>query len=78
MILNKKRGFSVPLGYWMKNKMKNWSHNSIFESNNFSINHFNIKVLSKIWEDHQKGKRDRSKILWNIITLNNWMKEWKI
>ena len=78
LILNQKRGFSIPLGYWMKNKMKKWCYNSIFENNSFSKKNFNIKVLSKIWEDHQNGKIDRSKILWNIVILNNWIKEWEI
>ena len=78
LILNQKRGFSLPLGYWMRNRLKKWSYSSIFEENNFSKNNLNIEILSKIWNDHQASKIDRSKILWNVIILNNWIKEWSI
>lgn len=78
LISNQKKGFSLPLGYWMRNKLKQWSYNSIFEKNSFSSQNFNITLLNKIWSEHQSGKVDRSKILWNIIILNNWIKEWRI
>jgi asparagine synthase (glutamine-hydrolysing) len=78
LIVNKKKGFSIPLGHWMKTRLKSWCFNSIFEIDSFSQKNFNKSVLEKIWKEHQQGKKDRSKIIWNIITLNNWIKEWKI
>ena len=78
LMLNKKKGFSIPLGYWMKTRLKSWSFSSIFDKNNFSQKHLNTTVLEKIWKEHQQGKKDKSKIIWNIIILNNWIKEWKI
>lgn len=78
LISSKKKGFSIPLGHWMRNRLKDWSYNCIFENNSFSKLNFNKSVLEKIWFEHQTGKLDRSKILWNIIVLNNWIKEWRI
>ena len=78
LILSKKKGFSIPLGHWMRSRLKDWSYNCIFENNSFSKLNFNKSVLEKIWFEHQTRKLDRSKILWNIIVLNNWIKEWKI
>ena len=62
----------------MRSRLKDWSYNCIFENNSFSKLNFNKSVLEKIWFEHQTRKLDRSKILWNIIVLNNWIKEWKI
>ena len=78
LISNNKKGFSLPLGYWMRNKLKDWSYNCLFEKSSFSTLNFDQTVVNKIWNEHQNGKIDRSKILWNIIVLNNWMKEWRI
>ena len=78
LISNNKKGFSLPLGYWMRNRLKDWSYNCIFQKSNFSTLNFDQTVVNKIWNEHQTGKIDRSKILWNIIVLNNWMKEWRI
>ena len=62
----------------MRKKLKDWSYNCLFEKSSFSTLNFDQTVVNKIWNEHQNGKIDRSKILWNIIVLNNWMKEWRI
>ena len=32
LISSKKKGFSIPLGHWMRNRLKDWSYNCIFEN----------------------------------------------
>ena len=47
----------------MRNKLKDWSYNCIFEKSSFSTLNFDQTVVNKIWNEHQNGKIDRSKIL---------------
>lgn len=78
LINNKKQGFSIPIGYWIQNKLKRWSESILFDKNSFSSINLNSLTINKIWQQHQNKSHDRSKILWNLIILNLWAKEWKI
>ena len=75
---NQKKGFSIPIGYWMRNKLKNWCESILFSKNSFASINLNSLIIKKIWQEHQSKSHDRSKILWNLIILNLWAKEWNI
>jgi len=71
--LNKsKKGFASPIGYLIKNELKNWS-NEILNKDNFSKhNLLNFEIVNKIKNEHFNGKNDHQYKLWSLIQFTQW------
>ena len=69
-ILNaSKKGFSVPLREWFKNK----NFEQYLQLNNLD-NFLDKKILKSIYKDNITGKNDSGNFLWTLIMLNSFMK----
>lgn len=67
-----KSGFSIPLGDWFKNELKDYVNDTI-NSRNFKNDEFiNQKNILKILDMHKKGKGDWTQSLWNVMMYINW------
>ena len=76
-LINKnKMGFNIPMRDWLKNRLKNWSEEVLFSNKNVFEEFIDQEKVKNIWNEHQKSKLDRSKILWNLIVFNNWYTKW--
>lgn len=70
IIDRKKQGFGVPLSSWFRNELKN---TAILLIDNLIDDPFlNYKYVNDIFSLHQKGGRDFSKYLYNVMIYNNW------
>ncbi len=72
----KKMGFSVPLNYWFKGKLKEYAKNILFDSSFIGRGFFNERYVRKLFQVHEKGKRDFSRKIWNLIFLEHWFRKW--
>ena len=72
MILKKKKGFAVPIKFWLKKPLKKWSDELINESYLVKNNYINGKVLSEIYKDHQEERRNWSHQIWGILMFEDW------
>ncbi|MEY8197903.1 MAG: asparagine synthase (glutamine-hydrolyzing) [Colwellia sp.] len=69
---SRKRGFSVPIGEWLRGPLKGWAE-SLLNSNNKMVNeHIDLSYLKQIFESHCKGKQDWYNILWTSLNFINW------
>ena len=67
--MNKKKGFSVPIKYWMKFNLKNWCKDILLDPYTMNLfPDFKNDYLWKQFEDY--GKADR--VIWNMILYSNW------
>jgi asparagine synthase (glutamine-hydrolysing) len=69
-----KKGFAVPIDYWLKNEL-NQSLNEMI-SENFIINQniFNFEEIKRIYNEHMTGKENHTNKLWNIYVFQKWYK----
>lgn len=64
-----KQGFAVPLERWLRHDLRDLAHASLFSTNDGILN---PSFLTEIWEEHQKGQRDRSAHLWAVLMFRKW------
>jgi asparagine synthase (glutamine-hydrolysing) len=72
-----KRGFSVPLGDWLRSSLRNWAEDLI---NPKRLNEEGFFVSSKIidkWQDHICRRSNWEYPLWNVLVFQSWLSYWK-
>lgn len=73
LIERPKKGFSVPLGEWLKNELKGWAESLLSPASIERQGYFSPSVIAKLWEEHLSGKRNWSNVLWNILMFQQWL-----
>ena len=69
-ILDKpKRGFGVPLDSWLRNELRTWSSERIYDKKNFEDLPINQNKIIDLYECHLSGKRNVQPLLWAVLML---------
>ena len=63
-----KKGFSIPLDYLMREKLKEWS---FYWATYNEHDLFDISIIKQMWKKHQSGI-NLAPDLWKIICYNRW------
>ncbi len=69
-----KKGFGVPIGTWLRGPLKVWGEELLSEENIKASGIFTPEYIRELWTEHQSGKRDHRKRLWNILVFLEWKK----
>jgi asparagine synthase (glutamine-hydrolysing) len=69
---NKKSGFSIPLGDWLRGPLKEWGADLIYNSVSGG-NYLCMEKAKSLWLDHQSKKIDHSDKLWNLLIFLGWL-----
>ena len=72
MILKKKKGFSVPLKYWLQKPLRQWSYELINDSYLSKNNFIEKSFLLQIYDDHQEGRRNWAHQIWAVLMFEDW------
>ena len=75
MILKRKKGFSVPINYWIREPLKNWSRDLINDSFLVKNRIIDKKFLDKIYYENKIGERNWSYQLWAIFMFEDWYRK---
>ncbi len=68
-----KKGFSMPIGDWMRRQWKEVVRASIEETWQGGMEkYFDREVLRCLWQEHQEGKEDHGHKLWAWFVLTRW------
>ena len=62
-----KRGFGVPLDSWLRNELKEWSSERIYDKKNYENLPINRKKVIDLYECHLSGKRNVQPLLWAVL-----------
>ncbi|MFV0476226.1 MAG: XrtA/PEP-CTERM system amidotransferase [Parahaliea sp.] len=62
-----KMGFGVPLGNWFRGPLRQRLRESLLEGGLADTGLFDPKVLRKMIDDHQSGRREYSAPLWSLL-----------
>ena len=67
-----KRGFSVPLGTWLRGPLREWASDLLSVSMLSRHNYFQPKGVAAMWREHLTGRSDYAGSLWPVLMFNAW------
>lgn len=73
MVDRPKKGFSVPLGAWLRGPLKDWAAALLDPARLSQQGLFHAQPIVRKWQEHQSGKRDWSTHLWSILMTQAWL-----
>lgn len=69
-----KRGFTVPMGRWLREDLSTWAESLLMDSL-IKRQIFDCKFIVSIWNEHKSGKANYKDFLWMLIALELWFTE---
>lgn len=73
MIERPKKGFSVPIGSWLRGPLRDWAETLLQEKRLEREGYFNCAMVRKAWSDHLAGKSNNATKLWGILVFQAWL-----
>jgi asparagine synthase (glutamine-hydrolysing) len=70
IIYRNKMGFAIPLANWFRNGIRDFACAHIVEKQD---PYLSTSFVTKMWNQHQAGQRDRSTQLWNVLMFRLWL-----
>jgi asparagine synthase (glutamine-hydrolysing) len=67
-----KMGFNLPIADWLRNEMREWCAEVLFEESRGGDGYFDHKAVERILHLHQSRKFDLSPIIWRLISFAEW------
>ena len=67
-----KKGFTVPLGRWLRDELRPVVVERVLRPDAFPAGAFDPAGLASWYEDHRAGRVDRTRALWNLLALQLW------
>jgi len=76
-ILNRKKiGFRVPVNEWFRGPLHDWLRNTLTGPDSTTLEYYDISLLEKYLDEHSKGKQNHEKLLWSLLSLELFHKEY--
>jgi asparagine synthase (glutamine-hydrolysing) len=71
----KKMGFAIPLADWFRGGIRDFARAYIVDRRD---PYLSTSFITKIWNQHQSGYRDRSAQLWNVLIFRLWLDKFAV
>ncbi|HKS43357.1 MAG TPA: asparagine synthase (glutamine-hydrolyzing) [Blastocatellia bacterium] len=72
IIDRKKQGFDVPIQHWFKKDLRAMLLDTLTGSRARQRGYFKPGAVEAILDEHMRGRRDNSRHLWGLLTLELW------
>jgi len=72
LLYRKKRGFQLPLVDWMRNELKQQFFQVLLEPRTLQRGYFKPQAVQSIVDEHSGGRRNHSGIMWRMLVLELW------
>lgn len=73
-----KMGFSVPIGAWLNDHLRDWAEDLLDESRLRQQGYLDPPKILQKWKQHKSGKRDWGHDIWNILMFQAWLEREKM
>jgi asparagine synthase (glutamine-hydrolysing) len=67
-----KQGFGIPVSAWCRGPLSKWLKQALLSADEPFKSWFNVPVIDRLLDEHQKGKTDHGKRLWSLAVLSMW------
>jgi asparagine synthase (glutamine-hydrolysing) len=67
-----KKGFSVPLGAWLRGPLRDWAEALLDRDRLQRERLFDVGGARSLWRAHLEGRRDVPYLLWNVLMFQAW------
>lgn len=71
-----KTGFGIPLDDWLRGPLKPWASDLLAAGRLKRQGWFQDERVSRIWAEHQQGRRNHGSWLWNVLMVQAWSDQW--
>lgn len=68
-----KKGLTPPISYWVEDYFKDYLYDNLNNKNNSLFLFFNQNDIKIIFDQHFGKKKDYSRFIWCIISMNLWL-----
>ena len=68
-----KKGFGIPIGFWLRGPLKDWAENLLNEKKLSQEGYFNTKLIRDKWKEHLSNKNNWQYDLWNVLMFQAWI-----
>ncbi len=75
IIYRPKSGFAVPINSWIKREWSEMSYELVLGDRALARNNFNPGFIKRVMNEHKRGRRDHSYIIWTLMILELWFRE---
>ncbi|MGA2647110.1 MAG: asparagine synthase (glutamine-hydrolyzing) [Candidatus Sulfotelmatobacter sp.] len=72
LLHRKKQGFQLPLVEWMRNEVKDQFLRVLLEPRTLQRGYFKPDAVRSLVDEHVRGRRNRSGLLWRMLVLELW------
>ena len=76
IIERQKHGFEAPLGFWMRNQLKEVFDGILMSDHAWIFSFLKKEIIRKMWEKHLTGQCDYTLQLWCLFSLESWHRSW--
>jgi len=67
-----KQGFGIPISTWCRGPLSSWLQQTLLNAHEPFKSWFNIPVINRLIDEHQREKMDHGKRLWALAILSMW------
>ena len=71
-----KVGFRVPVNEWFRGPMKDYLRGHLLGADSRTSAYYDPKVLESTVEDHVEGRQNHEKLLWSLLNLEVWHRQY--
>jgi asparagine synthase (glutamine-hydrolysing) len=72
VVHRRKQGFQLPLVDWMRHELKEQCLTLLLEPRTMQRGYFKPEAVRSLLKEHMSGRRNRSGILWRMLVLELW------
>lgn len=72
----RKKGFTPPVALWLKKGLKDYMFSVLSRDSLSNIEFLNYNYVSKIIDDHLNSKAENSRLIWALIVLVKWYRNY--
>lgn len=70
-----KRGFGVPVDHWLRAELRELADDCLFSPRASGRGYFEPALVRQVWQRHQDGTGRYQHLLWNLLMLELWHRE---